>query len=97
VSDISDNTFHLTVVTPQQVFFDGRVRALLAPGGAGSFGLLVNHAPMISTLLPGRLVLTFAEGEKQFLTIGSGFLDVLNNEVTLVTESVTEAEAKKNH
>lgn len=90
-----DKTFHLTVVTPQRVFFDGQVRALLAPGGAGSFGILVNHAPMISTLLPGRLVLTSAEGEKQFLTIGSGFLDVLNNEVTLVTETVAEEEAKK--
>jgi len=52
---------------------------------------------MISTLLPGRLILTSANGEKQFLTIGSGFLDVLNNEVTLVTESVTEEEAKKPH
>ncbi|NOY83637.1 MAG: F0F1 ATP synthase subunit epsilon [Nitrospirae bacterium] len=97
MSEMNDRTFHLTVVTPQQIFFDGQVRALLAPGGAGSFGLLVNHAPMISTLLPGRLVLTSAEGEKQFLTIGPGFLDVLNNEVTLVTESVTEEEGKKSH
>ncbi len=92
---MNDNTFHLTIVTPQRVFFDGQVRSLLAPGGAGSFGILVNHAPMISTLLPGRLVLTQADGEKQFLSIGSGFLDVLNNEVTLVTETVAAEEAQK--
>ena len=95
MNDMSEHTFHLTIVTPQRVFFEGQVRSLLAPGGAGSFGILVNHAPMISTLRPGRLVLTSSEGEKNILSIGAGFLDVLNNEVTLVTETVTAEEAKK--
>ncbi len=87
---MSENTFHLTLVTPEKIFFDGPMRSLVAPGGGGSFGVLANHAPLISTLLPGRLVLTPPEGKKQFLTIGSGFLDVLNNKVTLVTESIKQ-------
>jgi len=90
---MADLTFRLTVVTPEKVFFDGQVRSLVAPGGGGSFGVLANHAPLISTLLPGRLVLTPPEGKKQFLSIGSGFLDVLNNEVTLVTENITQEDS----
>lgn len=71
------------------------MRSLIAPGGGGSFGVLANHAPLISTLLPGRLVLTPSEGKKQILTIGSGFLDILNNEVTLVTESIAQEDNSK--
>lgn len=89
---MSSRTFHLTVVTPQKVFFDGQVGSIVAPGGAGSLGVLANHAPLLSTLCSGRLVLTKPDGEKEYLTIGPGFLDVLNNEVTLLTESV-ESEA----
>lgn len=92
---MTDRTFHLTVVTPEKIFFEGEMRSLVAPGGGGSFGVLANHAPLISTLLPGRLVLTPPEGKKQFLTIGSGFLDVSNNEVTLVTETITQEDPQK--
>ncbi|MFQ5781113.1 MAG: ATP synthase F1 subunit epsilon [Nitrospiria bacterium] len=85
-----EKTFHLIVITPEQVFFDGLVRSIVAPGGIGSLGVLVNHAPLITTLVPGRLVITSPEGEKQHLSIGSGFLDILNNQVTLLTESVSQ-------
>ncbi len=81
-------TFHLTVITPDQIFFEGQVGSIIAPGGAGSLGVLANHAPLLSTLEPGRLVLTKSDGKKQTLTIGPGFLDILNNEVTLLTDSV---------
>ncbi len=94
---MSEKTFHLMVVTPEKVFFDGQMLSILCPGGGGSFGVLVNHAPIISTLRPGRLVLTSPKGEKQFFTIGPGFLDVKNNEVTLVTEKVTPEETTKTH
>jgi F0F1-type ATP synthase epsilon subunit len=50
----------------------------------------VNHAPLITTLVPGSLVITSAEGEKRELLIGPGFLDVLNNQATLLTETVRQ-------
>ncbi len=85
--------FHLTLVTPQTVFFDGEVVAVTASGEAGSFGVLANHAPLISTLLSGSITLTTLEEEKQYYQIGSGFLDVLNNRVTLLTTSIEKKEA----
>ncbi|MFQ5597963.1 MAG: ATP synthase F1 subunit epsilon [Nitrospiria bacterium] len=80
--------FHLTVITPDQVFFEGQVGSMVVPGGTGSFGILANHAPLLSTLDPGRLVLTKTDGGKQYLRIGAGFIDILNNDVTLLTESI---------
>ncbi|MBI3804758.1 MAG: ATP synthase F1 subunit epsilon [Nitrospirae bacterium] len=85
---MADKSFHLTVITPERVFFEGAVRSLVAPGGAGSLGILVDHAPLITTLQSGRLAITSPDGKMQSFLIGPGFLDVLKNEVTLLTESV---------
>lgn len=87
---MSKKTFQLNVTTPEQVFFEGPVSSVVVPGGLGSLGVLANHAPLITTLVPGRLVITSAEGEKRTLSIGPGFLDVLNNEATLLTETVQD-------
>ena len=85
---MEEKAFHLKVITPDRVFFDGSVLSIIAPGGAGSMGVLVNHAPLITTLVPGRLVITSPQGEKQSYRIGPGFLDILKNEVTLLTDKI---------
>jgi F-type H+-transporting ATPase subunit epsilon len=85
---MAEKTFHLTVITPERVSFDGTVRSIVAPGGAGSLGVLVDHAPLITTLLPGKLDLTLPDGATKSFVIGPGFLDIFKNQVTLLTESV---------
>jgi F-type H+-transporting ATPase subunit epsilon len=82
------NTYHLTIVTPQSVFFSGEVVSLIVPGGAGSFGVLAYHAPIISTLLTGPLTLITSNAERQVYNIGPGFLDVVNNRATVITASI---------
>ncbi len=88
-----DNTFHLTVMTPQRVVFEGSVSAMVAPGGDGRLGVLAHHAPLITTLAPGPLSITLPSGDKQCFRIGAGFLDVLRNEATLLTESTESTDA----
>jgi F-type H+-transporting ATPase subunit epsilon len=85
---LDEKTFHLKVIMPDRIFFEGPVLSIIAPGGAGSLGVLINHAPLITTLVPGRLVITSPQGEKRSYQIGAGFLDILKNQVTLLTESV---------
>ncbi len=80
--------FHLTVITPQRVVLNEEVTAIVAPGEDGHLGVLANHAPLITTLAPGRLTVTLASGERQTFTIGSGFLDVLSNHATLLTKTL---------
>jgi len=80
--------FHLTVITPQRVVLDTEVTSLVAPGQEGHLGVLANHAPLITTLVLGRLAVTLASGERQTFTIGPGFLDVLSNQATLLTQTL---------
>jgi len=90
---VSEKTFQLSVTTPEQIFFEGPVRSIVVPGGLGRMGVLVNHAPLITTLEPGSLVITSPEGEKRELRIGPGFLDVFKNQVTLLTETVSQEQS----
>ena len=92
---MAEKTFHLTVITPERVSFDAEVRSIVAPGGAGRLGVLVDHAPLITTLSPGRLDLTLPDGEAKSFDIGAGFLDILKNRATLLTESVQTVQPTK--
>lgn len=47
------STFSLQVVTPERVFFSGDASMVIAPGSEGVFGVLIGHAPFISSLKPG--------------------------------------------
>jgi F-type H+-transporting ATPase subunit epsilon len=67
---------------------DETVISLIAPGGRGSLGILAHHAPLITTLSAGKLSITSLSGTRQTFAIGEGFLDVLKNEVTLLTRSL---------
>ncbi|MFQ5543237.1 MAG: ATP synthase F1 subunit epsilon [Nitrospiria bacterium] len=87
-------TFHIKIITPEQVVFDDVVTSVVVPGGSGSFGVLANHAPLISTLTPGRLTLSIPNGKKETFQIGPGFIDILDNEVSLLSESVTPEVSK---
>lgn len=63
-----------------------------APGELGSFGVLHNHAPLVSTLVPGTLFWRRPDGQQQARVVGSGLIEVTHNQVTVLTESVRDAE-----
>jgi len=75
----------LEIITPQQVVFLGKVSAVTLPGELGLFTILENHAPIISTLVKGKLMYRTAEEEK-FLDISGGFVDVNKNKINLCVE-----------
>ena len=47
--------FHLTILSSQRKIFEGDIQSLVAPGEIGYFGVLANHAPFISGLIPGMI------------------------------------------
>lgn len=65
--------------------FKGNVENVLVPGELGEFEILMNHAPIISTLIKGRIVYTIGS-EKKEITINGGFVEVKKNEVNLCVE-----------
>jgi len=77
----------LEIITPDKKFFDGEISSVTVPGSMGSFEVLNNHAPIISTLDRGKItVRTNAKTETFF--IKSGVIEVLNNKIMLLAEGV---------
>ena len=78
----------LKIVSPEKIEFEGDVESVLVPGTLGQFEILVNHAPIISSLDKGRVVYTLPEGEKRTLDIFGGFVEVQKNVVSLCIELI---------
>ena len=76
----------LKIVSPERIEFAGEVESVLVPGSMGQFEILVNHAPIISSLDKGRVVYALPNGEKKDIDIIGGFVEVQKNVVSLCVE-----------
>jgi len=79
----------LEIVTPDKKVFEGEVSSATFTGAEGEFQVLSNHAPMISALGKGRVSIT-SSGKVENLIIDGGVVEVLNNNVIVLAESVVE-------
>ncbi len=75
----------LRIVSPERIVFTGEVDSVLVPGTMGSFEILTDHAPIISTLDEGKVVYGI-KGAKTELQIVGGFVEVQKNVVNLCVE-----------
>lgn len=75
----------LKIVSPEKIEFDGEVESVLVPGTLGSFEILENHAPIISSLNKGLVTYETAQGKVNLEVIG-GFVSVKQNQVDLCVE-----------
>jgi F-type H+-transporting ATPase subunit epsilon len=78
----------LKIITPDKEVFSGEVDRVTVPGSKGSFQILKNHAPIISTLDAGEVKVVDNEGKTSNLSIGGGVIEVKNNEIIILAESV---------
>jgi F-type H+-transporting ATPase subunit epsilon len=81
----------LEILTPERKLFSGQVYGVLMPGISGMFEVLDKHAPMVSALKPGRVKVLKDKNNSSNYDIQGGFVEVLNNKVTLLAEGATEA------
>ena len=80
-----EKSFDLSIFLPNRILFEGRVTSLVVPGAAGYFGILSDHAPFVSTLIPGRIEINTDTGaKKHFLNQESGFLRVSHNKCIML-------------
>jgi F-type H+-transporting ATPase subunit epsilon len=81
--------FLLTIVTPEKIFYEEEVSSLIAPGIEGYLGVLTDHAPLITSLVPGKLtVKKDSNNTEVILAISGGFLEVLKNKVVILADAV---------
>jgi len=79
---------HLEIITPDKKVYDGEVKLIKVPGSKGSFEVLKNHAPIISTLDSGEVKIIDKSDKTTHFTIGGGVIEVKNNEIIILAESV---------
>lgn len=72
----------LEIISAEKVLFKGNVKRVTLPGSLGTFTVLEQHAPLISTLTHGNVVYDAGGVEKQ-LAIDSGVVEVLDNNVVV--------------
>jgi F-type H+-transporting ATPase subunit epsilon len=85
-----DNLFQLEIVTPEAKVFSGEVKSVQVPGAMGSFQVLYNHAPIISTLGRGKVKLEKQNGEEVVYNTQDGVVEVMKNNVIILVEKIHE-------
>lgn len=83
----------LEILTPEKKLFSGDVYGVQMPGISGSFEVLDKHAPLVSALKAGKVkVLRDKQHHTTVYDIQGGFVEVLNNKVTVLVEGATVVE-----
>lgn len=80
------------IVSPDGRVFQGEISGIRAPGIDGSFEVLLNHAPMVASIDVGPIVVTDTNQETITLATSGGYLEVMNNTVTVLAETAELAD-----
>ncbi len=74
---------HLSIVSPEKMIFEGPVDSVTLPGTIGSFTILPQHAPIVSSLKAGKLSYVPVGGEEQTMDIQGGFVEMSDEETSV--------------
>jgi F-type H+-transporting ATPase subunit epsilon len=74
----------LEIITPEKKLFEGKVKLVQVPGAKGSFEILKNHAPIISTLTHGTVKVIAENNIEELIEINSGVIEVKANNITIL-------------
>jgi len=91
--NIQLSTLNLEILTPEKKLYSGEVYGVQMPGVSGSFEVLEKHAPIVSALKAGQLkILKDKQNHFAYFNIQSGFVEVINNKVTVLVEGAVSVE-----
>lgn len=76
----------MTIVSPEKELFSGAVESVTLPGMVGSFTILPQHAPIVSSLKAGQLSYVTKDGEEHVQDIHGGFIEMSNNDASVCVD-----------
>ena len=87
---------NLEILTPEHKLYSGSVYGVQMPGIDGMFEVLEKHAPLVAALKAGNLKIlkTKNQSDTDNYSIQSGFVEVLNNKVTVLVEGAAPVETQ---
>lgn len=80
------NTFQVDVVSPEATVWSGTATFVLAKTPDGELGIMANHEPLMGSLVTGAVIVEAEDGSRTTIGVHGGFLQVLDNQVTLITD-----------
>ena len=81
----------LEIITAERQVYSDEVDAVVAPGIEGQLGILPHHAPLMTVLQPGELLIRKG-GEEAYLAVTGGFMEVLANKVTVLADAAERSD-----
>ncbi len=81
----------LEIITAERQVYSDEVDAVVAPGIEGQLGILPHHAPLMTALQPGELIIR-KDGSEQFLVVTGGFMEVLGDKVTILADAAEQSD-----
>ena len=76
----------LEILTPEKKLFDNEVQSVQVPGKSGSFEMLNNHMPIVSSLNKGIIKITDTKSQQEEIEISSGVVEMKNNKIIILAE-----------
>ena len=87
--------FQLDVVSPEATVWSGQATFVVARTPEGELGIMADHEPLMGALVTGPVIVEDEGGNRTTIGVHGGFLQVLNNQVTLITDRAELAESKE--
>ena len=84
--------FAFELVSPERQLISGEATEVVVPGADGEFTIMANHAPFLSTLKPGILKVTMADGSSDRIFVRGGFAEAGEKGLTLLAEEASRVE-----
>jgi F-type H+-transporting ATPase subunit epsilon len=78
----------IEIITPDKKVFEGEIKSVRVPGKKGSFQVLKDHAPIVSTLENGPVIMVDLDGNESIYEINGGVIEVKANRIILLADSV---------
>ena len=76
----------LEILTPEKTLYSGKINSIHLPGSMGSFTVLHNHAPIISTLVKGQIKIITEDKKTELIDILGGIAEVKRNSIIVLTD-----------
>lgn len=89
---MAGKNFNLDIVTPTKIVFSGEVQSFSAPGVVGGFQVLVNHAPLLSSIKAGQVKIIDKTGKESHYATSGGFVEVNANKVIFLAETAERSD-----
>ncbi len=90
---LTEKTFRFELVSPEEILASIEARMVIVPGEEGEFGVLADHAPLLSSMRPGVVAVTAADGTQRKIFVSGGFADVTGTQCSVLAEEAIDVEA----